>query len=286
MPHSVPSGKDSALLDLCARIMRDPSRLIQVTRLRIGAGFQLAPHAHNSLLQCDLAVNCGGLWIVNGRKCVPQSVSAIAFYPRQQHGYELSARRPDAEIYGFKLRIEAGWPAIRLRAFAAFAAHVAGEEPLIQALRRLARLNTAGNLHSPLAAVTLCEILCRWPGATPARAHTVIHGAAHDEQMEPAMTLIESDLAQSPNLSQLASAAHLSPRHFARRFRALYGRSPHTYIASRRAERAGELLSQGNLSVTAIAETLGFPSIHTFSRWFRQHTGATPTAFRQRPSIL
>ena len=278
---------DRDLRELCARIFRDPGMLLQVTRMRIGAGFRLPPHAHSSILQFDIAVECGGGWIVNGRKVVPQAVSAIVFYPRQQHGYELTAKKPDAEIYGFKLRVAPHWPIVRQRLFPPFVANVAGEEPLLQAFRRLARLNTLRSLATPLAAVALSEVLCLWPRAAQPRTRGTLHPApAHDERFEPALDLIESHLAQPLGLKSLASAAHLSPRHFARRFRALYGCSAHAYVTARRIERAGELLSQQALSVTEIAEALGFPSIHTFSRWFRHETGATPTAFRRQPAPL
>jgi AraC-like DNA-binding protein len=277
---------DRDLRDLCARIFRNPGMLLQVTRLRVGDGFRLTPHAHNSILQFDVAVGCSGGWIVNGRKVAAQAVSAIVFYPRQQHGYELTAKRPDAEIYGFKLRVAAHWPIVRKRLFPTFVANVSGEEPLLQAFRRLARLNTLRSLAAPLGAVALSEVLCLWPRSTQSRARIVEQGAAQDERLERALELIESRLAQPPALKELASAAHLSPRHFARRFRALYGCSAHDFVTARRIERSGELLTRASYSVTEIAESLGFPSIHTFSRWFRHETGATPTEYRQKPASL
>lgn len=255
--------------------------------MRIGAGFTLPLHSHATLLQCDLALGCGGAWLLNGRRIVPQNASAIVFYPHQRHGYELTAKRPGAEIYSFKLRVATSWPAIRARIFPSYFANVTGEEPLLQAFRRLARLNTLRSLNTPLAAVALSEILCLWPREAKPRARTPLKsGAAHDERLEPALDLIESELAQPPDLARLATAAHLSPRHFARRFRALYGCSPHAFVTARRVERAGELLTQAALTVTDVAEALGFPSIHTFSRWFHHETGSTPTQYRQKPSRL
>src|SRR4051794_22413677 len=117
------------LLDLCSRVIRNPERVVQVSRLSIGRGFQLEPHSHASILQLDVGVGCGGAWILNGRRIVPQAVSAIVFYPRQKHGYELTAKRVDAEVYSFKLQVAPGWPALRTRIFPSFCAKLPGEEP-------------------------------------------------------------------------------------------------------------------------------------------------------------
>lgn len=280
-------NRDRELLDLCARIFRDPAALIEVTRMRMAPGFRLPQHSHADLLQCDVAVGCGGAWIANGRRVVPQAVSAIVFYPHQRHGYELTAKRADAEIYSFKLRVSARWPAVQKRIFPSYFANVTGEEPLTQAFRRLARLSTLRSLGTPLAAVALSEILCLWPREPSPRARApVSRGSGHDERLEPALDLIESQLTQPLDLAGLAAAAHLSPRHFARRFRALYGCSPHAFVTARRVERAGELLTQSALNVTDVADAMGFPSIHTFSRWFHHETGTTPTQFRQKPARL
>jgi AraC family transcriptional regulator len=50
--------------------------------------------------------------------------------------------------------------------------------------------------------------------------------------------LIESRLANPPNLGELARAAAMSEFHFQRRFRATTGMSPHQYVTARRMETA------------------------------------------------
>lgn len=47
-------------------------------------------------------------------------------------------------------------------------------------------------------------------------------------------------------------------------------------------EEAKGLLSYSNLSVTEIAEHLGYNGIHEFSRDFRRHIGRSPSAYAQR----
>lgn len=54
------------------------------------------------------------------------------------------------------------------------------------------------------------------------------------------------------------------------------------YLAAHRLERAKTLLAYSDMSVTEVAEHLGFGSIHYFSRAFKRHHGVEPSSFRKR----
>lgn len=78
----------------------------------------------------------------------------------------------------------------------------------------------------------------------------------------------------------LARLAHASPAHFIRTFKATFGESPHRYLQRRRIERAMCLLRETDRAVTAICVDVGFGSLGTFSRTFRDIVGVSPTAYR------
>jgi transcriptional regulator GlxA family with amidase domain len=80
----------------------------------------------------------------------------------------------------------------------------------------------------------------------------------------------------------LARVAHVSQAHFSRQFRATFGESPHRYLQRRRVERAMELLRETDREVTAICFDVGFNSLGTFSRTFREIVGEPPSAYRSR----
>jgi AraC-like DNA-binding protein len=80
----------------------------------------------------------------------------------------------------------------------------------------------------------------------------------------------------------LARAAHVSPAHFSRQFRATFGEPPHRYLQRRRVERAMELLRETDRPVTEICFDVGFGSLGTFSRTFRALVGEPPSAYRRR----
>ena len=87
--------------------------------------------------------------------------------------------------------------------------------------------------------------------------------------------------AEPLDVRAVAAVAHISPAHFSRCFRAVFGESPHRYLQRRRVERSMFLLRESDLTVTDICFDVGFSSVGTFSRTFRQIVGQTPSAYRE-----
>ena len=83
-------------------------------------------------------------------------------------------------------------------------------------------------------------------------------------------------------VARLARVSAVSPAHFARAFKAAFGVPPHRYLLSRRIERAVSLLRDSGLPVTEIALQTGWTSLGTFGRVFRDITGDSPGAIRER----
>ena len=83
-------------------------------------------------------------------------------------------------------------------------------------------------------------------------------------------------------VSRLASVSGVSEAHFARSFKDAFGVPPHRYLLTRRIERARALLRDTELSITDICFQIGWTSLGTFGRTFRDVTGETPRAFRAR----
>jgi AraC-type DNA-binding domain-containing proteins len=79
----------------------------------------------------------------------------------------------------------------------------------------------------------------------------------------------------------VAAVAHISPAHFSRCFRAVFGESPHRYLQRRRVERSMFLLRESDRTVTEICYDVGFSSLGTFSRTFREIVGQTPSEYRE-----
>ena len=87
---------------------------------------------------------------------------------------------------------------------------------------------------------------------------------------------------QPLDVPALARVALMSPAHFIRTFRRAFGETPHRYLQRRRVERATFLLRETDTSVSEICLDVGFASLGTFSRTFRDIIGLSPTEYRRR----
>src|SRR4029453_6231510 len=66
--------------------------------------------------------------------------------------------------------------------------------------------------------------------------------------------------AEPLDVRAVAAVAHISPAHFSRCFRAVFGESPHRYLQRRRVERSMFLLRESDRTVTDICFDVGFSS--------------------------
>jgi AraC family transcriptional regulator len=87
---------------------------------------------------------------------------------------------------------------------------------------------------------------------------------------------------QPITLVDMAHVACLSPNYFLRRFKQVFHQTPHQYIITRRLEQAQQLLVKTDCSVTDVCFSIGFESLGSFSRLFRQRTGSSPEAYRRQ----
>jgi len=87
-------------------------------------------------------------------------------------------------------------------------------------------------------------------------------------------------------VARLAQVSGVSEAHFARCFKEAFGVPPHRYLLTRRIERAKALLRDTELPITEIAFQTGWNSLGTFGRIFRDITGGSPSALRERERAL
>jgi AraC-like DNA-binding protein len=84
------------------------------------------------------------------------------------------------------------------------------------------------------------------------------------------------------SLERAAAAAHVTPAHLVRRFRAELGVTPMAYLWERRVASGVDMLVSTGLPVGEIARRTGFRSVYHFSRRVKEGTGMPPTELRRR----
>ena len=116
------------------------------------------------------------------------------------------------------------------------------------------------------------------------RHHRGVTRASEDSnrRMLRARDAMDSAYAEPLDVPTLARIAHVSEAHFIRTFRATFGETPNRYLQRRRVERAMFLLRSTDHSVTDVCMAVGFSSLGTFSRVFRDVVGEPPSAYRRR----
>ncbi|MFI0447964.1 helix-turn-helix transcriptional regulator [Actinomadura sp. 6N118] len=101
-------------------------------------------------------------------------------------------------------------------------------------------------------------------------------------RLRRARDTMDRDYDQPLDVTALAQAAHMSPGHFSRSFRAAFGETPYSYLMTRRIERAKALLRRGDLTVTEVCMEVGCTSLGSFSSRFTELVGESPSAYRAR----
>ncbi len=88
-------------------------------------------------------------------------------------------------------------------------------------------------------------------------------------------------LADPLPVRTLAARAAMSPRTFARRFRAATGTTPHRWLLDQRLRRAEELLESTDLPVDRVASQAGLGAGDTLRHHFTARRGVSPAAYRR-----
>ncbi|MFK8251937.1 AraC family transcriptional regulator [Ancylobacter terrae] len=156
-----------------------------------------------------------------------------------------------------------------------------GSPAIRSALRNLWTLcEDEGTPSRLLARAAGCEILaelCRLGG----RSFTPAKGGLAPWAERRCLELMQARLSEDISLDELAAEARLSPFHFARMFKQSVGVPPRVYLTQLRMERACELLAQTDLSVTEIAQDVGYSSNQVLARVFVKHRQLSPSDYRR-----
>ncbi|WP_186445547.1 AraC family transcriptional regulator [Paenibacillus cremeus] len=114
-----------------------------------------------------------------------------------------------------------------------------------------------------------------------------VHFLAHpfepnDPRIRTIITWMQTHLTDVFRPAEWAATLNLSEAYVYELFRKETGDSPQQYFMRCRLEQAKTELRETNLSVTHIAEKLGFASVHYFSRQFSAHMDESPNQYRRR----
>lgn len=93
---------------------------------------------------------------------------------------------------------------------------------------------------------------------------------------------LRADLHRARDVEALAERTHMSPRHFRRRFAAVFGAMPQKYLEQLRVEAAKGLLENTRKELKRIAYECGFADEEGLRRAFVRQCGVRPAQYRER----
>jgi AraC family transcriptional regulator len=131
-----------------------------------------------------------------------------------------------------------------------------------------------GRLFGDSLAIALTACLLQRYSTTPSASPPP--GKLPPRAWKNVVSYVEEHLQDDISLEDMARIARLSPFHFSRCFKAMSGTSPHQYVIERRVERARELLTKSNLSLSQIAIESGFSDQSHLTRHMKRLLGLTP----------
>jgi len=272
---------------LCAAVFAEPACVERVLAHDVNQPLTVEPHAHRDMLQLDLLDGCVGTVTQDGVGHPVSGVTVTVARPGVTHGYTLRPEHRRARVCLLRLRTGAAVSALPpLRTGLPPLEHLAG-------LLAQAAANWTPSGIPLTAAARVAEAVCLWPAADEsagiaeaARGDAPAAGDAVSDRVRRAAVRLARRHDNPPSLDELAKAASVSPRHFARRFAAEFNCTPHEYVTARRLDAARALLLSPDTPIAHAAEELGFTSASAFSRWFSRAAGRSPRAFQKDPGVF
>ncbi|MFD8000407.1 AraC family transcriptional regulator [Streptomyces mirabilis] len=104
--------------------------------------------------------------------------------------------------------------------------------------------------------------------------------ALSDPVVGQALRLLDADLTRPWTVDVLAATTGVSRAALARRFTALVGQPPMTYLREKRITLAAAMLHEPDATIGAVAARVGFSSAFALSTAFKQVRGISPSEYR------
>jgi transcriptional regulator GlxA family with amidase domain len=218
-----------------------------------------AAHARGALVfaHCTAAFVLGEAGLLDGRRCTTH----------WRHTDDLARRYPAAQVDENVLYVQDG-------TIVTGAGSAAGLDAALHLMRQQFGARTAA-----AAARRMVVPPHRSGGQAQFIARAVPDCEA--ETLGPLLVWIVENLAEDLSVDELARRCHMSPRTFARRFRAETGTTPHSWVTGQRVQAAEELLELTDHSVDWIADEVGFGNAATLRHHFTRARGVSPQQYRR-----
>ncbi len=120
-------------------------------------------------------------------------------------------------------------------------------------------------------------------GHTDKNAAGDVSGA--DMYVRLAKNYIESNIYNRVSVNDILDYLGVSQPYLFKIFKKSVGMSPKKYIDKYKLKKAKEMLTGTNLSISDIAEGMGYYDVHGFSKFFKENEGISPLRYRTKAML-
>lgn len=100
--------------------------------------------------------------------------------------------------------------------------------------------------------------------------------------LRKAVEYIQAHFCEQVTLNEVAEHTYVSTYYISRMFKREMGKNFVDYLNEIRIDKAKELLKDVRFKTYEVAESVGIPDAHYFSRLFKKYVGVTPTEYRDQ----
>ncbi len=168
------------------------------------------------------------------------------------------------------------------RISAIFSDYLAGQGASEESVRELGRLEQmADKVVEGLDVEEMLSLLMEMGNVVLGEKKSEITGNIRDYVKE-AVAYINENYFEELTLSGLSEKYAVESSYFSRLFKQQTGENLMLYIASRRMEKAKELMQREDINIAEVAFMVGYDDYTYFSKVFKKHTGVSPREYRNR----
>lgn len=257
--------------------------LVQIGRLYFEPGDNMHLHSHKSFFELTIITDGEGEVITNG---IPAPVKRGDIYlslPRDMHEIRSSVNAPmKYDFYSFYTENEEYASALD-----SATSYLSPEERVFTderigalvcdaIMEFIERKKFSEDLLYSIFKQIMIYIIRNIKSGNHKRSRSA---SAAESLCYKIMNYIDTHVYTIRSLEEVAEALNYNYSYLSSLFKSTTGNTLFSYYESKRLDLARELLSDGTQSVTEIADLLGYSSLYSFSRAFKENFGKSPKKY-------
>lgn len=258
--------------------IRGTAKLLNVASSRYGGDWHSVPHTHNHM-ELFFIVGGKGQFLIDDQLHPVDVNNLVIINPNILHT-EVSLNAQPLEY------IVLGIEGVELAASSASDVpfHILDRHESVEIsgclrniLREMEQKNTGyEDVCQAYMEILIIRLMRTTTLAVPAEPQAI----STNRQCAAVRRYIDLHFKEALTLEQLAEEGHMNKYYLSHAFKREYGISPINYMISRRIEESKYLLAETDLSLSQIAQLLGFSSLSYFSQVFHRSQGISPKEYR------